>query len=212
MLTQPSSLNQESKQTLAPIIIIDNYDSFTYNLYQMVQSQTDRPVVVYRNDKIDFNDLKALKPDRVILSPGPGHPGVAKDFGVCADVIIKQAELNCPVLGVCLGHQGMAHHLGGQVVSAPEIVHGKSSNVTVLEQTPLFEGLSSPFEAMRYHSLLIDEATLPSVLRITAREERLGLPMAVQHESLPLYGIQFHPESIGTPEGAQLLRNFLEKC
>lgn len=194
------------------IVIIDNYDSFTYNLYQMVQSQTQLQVQVYRNDAITEEQLQALKPNRIILSPGPGHPGVDKDFGICKQIVLHQEKIGCPVLGVCLGHQGMAQHLGGNVISAPEIVHGKTSMIRILEDTPLFEGLPNPFEAMRYHSLLVDEKTLPGNFRITAREEKLGLPMAIQHNTLPLYGIQFHPESIGTPQGAQLLKNFLEKC
>ncbi len=195
-----------------PVVIIDNYDSFTYNLYQMVQALTEEPVVVYRNDGIGLDGLAALSPSRIILSPGPGHPGVERDFGVCKNVILRQAELGCPVLGVCLGHQGIVHHLGGSVTRAPEIVHGKTSNVRVLEDSSLFDGLSNPFIAMRYHSLVIGDDDLPSVLRVTAREEKNNLPMALQHESQPLYGVQFHPESIGTPEGSQLLRNFLEKC
>jgi anthranilate synthase component 2 len=211
-LSMPSPEAATDSRAVRPIVIIDNYDSFTYNLYQMVQAQTALPVQVYRNDAIAPEALQALKPGRIILSPGPGHPGVEKDFGVCKHVILNHKQFDCPVLGVCLGHQGMAQHLGGQVVSAPEIVHGKTSMIHILEDSPLFEGLPNPFEAMRYHSLLIDEATLPKEFRITAREARLNLPMAIQHTTLPLYGIQFHPESIGTPQGAQLLKNFLEKC
>ncbi len=195
-----------------PIVLIDNYDSFTYNLYQMVQAQTDRPVLVYRNDTITLEALVSMQPDRVILSPGPGHPGHEKDFGVCRDIIINQAILDCPVLGVCLGHQGITHHLGGTVCKAPEIIHGKTSPVEILADSPLLRGLPNPFEVMRYHSLIIDEATLPPTLRIIAREQTKKLPMAIQHTKQPLYGVQFHPESIGTPEGHILLKNFLEKC
>ncbi|HEY9746962.1 MAG TPA: aminodeoxychorismate/anthranilate synthase component II [Oculatellaceae cyanobacterium] len=214
-MTLTSSPREQQANSLAaqgPIVIIDNYDSFTYNLYQMVQAQTVIPVQVYRNDALDLAALKALKPTRIILSPGPGHPGVEKDFGVCKQVILQQEELGCPVLGVCLGHQGIVQHLGGQVIAAPEIVHGKTSMIRIVEKTPLFDGLPDPFEAMRYHSLLIDEKTLPDCFVITAREEQLGLPMAIRHKTLPLHGIQFHPESIGTPQGARLLKNFLEKC
>lgn len=196
----------------APVIIIDNYDSFSYNLYQLVQEQTEHPVEVYRNDGITLDELIAKKPFKIILSPGPGHPGIEKDFGICREVVQHQEQLGCPVLGVCLGHQGIAHHLGGAVISAPEIMHGKTSMVNILEKSPLFDDLPNPFEAMRYHSLLIDEKHLPPFLKITAREQNLGLPMAIEHQEKAIYGIQFHPESIGTPEGKKLLRNFLEKC
>jgi len=195
-----------------PIVLIDNYDSFTFNLYQMVQVLTNETVEVYRNDRIDFDGLKALKPTRVILSPGPGHPGNEDDFGVCKDVILRQEELACPVLGVCLGHQGIVHHLGGTVTGAPQIVHGKSSQVELTAHSPLFEGISGPIEAMRYHSLVAAEDDFPSELTITARESVNRLIMALQHKTKPIYGVQFHPESIGTPEGSSILKNFIEKC
>ena len=195
-----------------PVVIIDNYDSFTFNLYQMLQAETEAPVEVYRNDGVDFQTLLAKKPQRIILSPGPGHPAEPSDFGICAEIIQKQAELNCPVLGVCLGHQGMAHYLGGGVIAAPEIVHGESRPMRQVVASPLFEGLPPTFEAMRYHSLLVDETTLPSDLEITVRDAQSNIPMAMQHRTQPLYGIQFHPESIGTPQGKQILRNFLVQC
>lgn len=195
-----------------PVIIIDNYDSFTYNLYQYVQTLVQQPVEVYRNDAIDMEGLVARRPCHVILSPGPGHPGIESDFRVCRSVILEQERLGCPVLGVCLGHQGMVHHLGGNVVQAPQIVHGKTSEVRFIKPSPLFEGLSNPFKAMRYHSLVAAEESFPEVLEITAREVGQDLIMAIQHKEKPLYGIQFHPESIGTPEGLQLLRNFVERC
>jgi len=198
--------------TLAPIILIDNYDSFTYNLFQMLQAQTEHPVLVHRNDALTFEQLKALKPNRIVLSPGPGHPGIDSDFGLCKGVLLRWEELSCPVLGVCLGHQGMVQHSGGQVVQAPAIVHGKSSMITITEPSPLFEGLANPFQAMRYHSLVTSEENWPADLKVTAREEKHQLVMALQHKTRPWYGVQFHPESIGTPEGALLLKNFLEKC
>jgi anthranilate synthase component II len=194
------------------VILIDNYDSFTYNLFQMVQVETKLPVEVFRNDALTLADLVAMKPDRIILSPGPGHPAIDADFGVCKDIIQQWDALQCPVLGVCLGHQGMVQHLGGEVVQAPAIVHGKTSPIEVLKPSPLFEGLSSPFQAMRYHSLVAAETPWPAELEITARDTADHLIMALQHKSKPLYGVQFHPESIGTPEGAYLLRNFVEKC
>jgi anthranilate synthase component 2 len=195
-----------------PLVIIDNYDSFTYNLFQMLQAQTSEPVEVHRNDAISFESLVALKPSRIILSPGPGHPANPGDFGVCADIILRWEELECPVLGVCLGHQGIVHYLGGQVVQAPTIVHGKSSLIHALKPSPLFEGLPEPFQAMRYHSLVATDERLPEVLDVIARETSGQLIMGIQHKSRPLYGVQFHPESIGTPDGATMLRNFIEKC
>jgi anthranilate synthase/aminodeoxychorismate synthase-like glutamine amidotransferase len=196
---------------MSSIVLIDNYDSFTYNLYQMVQALTDLPVKVYRNDALDLAGILALTPDRIILSPGPGHPGIASDFGVCKDVILSE-QVTVPVLGVCLGHQGMAHHAGGTVCQAPFIVHGKTSPVGIIKNVPLFDGLSNPFQAMRYHSLVVDPDNLPDCLEVTAKETTHGLIMGLKHRTKPHYGVQFHPESIGTPEGNQLLQNFLEKC
>lgn len=195
-----------------PVVIIDNYDSFSYNLYQMIQTETEAPVEVYRNDQIDFDTLRAKQPLRVILSPGPGHPAIAEDFGICAEIIQRQPELNCPVLGVCLGHQGIAHYLGGRVIGAPEIVHGESRQMKITKTSPIFEGLPERFDAMRYHSLLVDEQTLPDDLEITVRDVESNIPMAMQHRNWPVFGIQFHPESIGTPQGKQILRNFLAQC
>lgn len=199
-----------------PVILIDNYDSFTYNLYQMVQAQTEAPLEVYRNDAIDFQGILARKPSRIILSPGPGHPGNPSDFGVCQEVITRQPELQCPVLGVCLGHQGIVHYLGGKIIQAPVICHGKTSSIGYKARSDgaseLFDGLPNPFQAMRYHSLVAAEEAFPEDLEVTAREMYHGLIMALRHKERPLYGVQFHPESIGTPEGAKMLRNFLEKC
>jgi anthranilate synthase/aminodeoxychorismate synthase-like glutamine amidotransferase len=193
------------------LVIIDNYDSFTFNLFQMLQVLVDEKIDVFRNDGLDFGELKRLRPDKVVLSPGPGHPQNEADFGVCKDVIVKNKELGCSVLGVCLGHQGMVHHLGGQVVSAPHIVHGKTSKVKVAK-SKLFSGLPETFEAMRYHSLVASEDGFPKELTVTGREVEHNLIMALEHNALPIYGVQFHPESIGTPEGQKILRNFVEKC
>lgn len=198
--------------SLAPLVLIDNFDSFTYNLFQMIQHLTQHPVVVYRNNAIDFKAVVALKPIGVVLSPGPGHPQNERDFGVCRDVIVHHDKLNVPVLGVCLGHQGIAHHLGGQVIQAPVIMHGKTSPVSVTKPSVLFEGLSEPFEAMRYHSLVVDAQSLPAELEVTAIEKNKQLVMGLQHKTKPIFGVQFHPESIGTPEGKQLLRNFVTQC
>lgn len=192
------------------ILILDNYDSFTYNLYQMVQAQTDQPVMVRRNNELDWIGLKTLAPQHLILSPGPGHPAKASDFGICETAIARQAELQCRILGVCLGHQGLIHHYGGAIVPAPEIMHGKTSPVKVVKQHPLLAGLPNPFTVMRYHSWMADRASLPpefDILAETAEPE--PVIMAVAHPKRPLYGVQFHPESIGTPQGARLLKNFL---
>lgn len=194
------------------IVIIDNYDSFTFNLYQMLQAITDEKVDVYRNDKIDFASICNLKPSRLVLSPGPGHPAIDSDFGVCKDVILKQNELQAPVLGVCLGHQGMVHHLGGKVIQAPYIVHGKASTVEIIQKSKLLHGLPQAFDAMRYHSLVAADEGFPEQLQVTAREGKHGLIMALEHKTAPMYGVQFHPESIGTPRGGQILRNFVELC
>lgn len=197
------------------VLILDNYDSFTYNLYQMVQAQTDEPVVVHRNNALDWAGLLQLHPSRIILSPGPGHPARPSDFGLCQTVIERHNELRCPVLGVCLGHQGLIHLSGGSVVPAPDIVHGKTSPVRILKPHPLLEGLPNPFTVMRYHSWTVERNTLPAGFELLAETietdpAREPLIMAVAHKERPLYGVQFHPESVGTPEGARLLRNFVE--
>ena len=194
------------------ILIVDNYDSFTFNLYQLIQEQTEQEVVVKRNDQISLAEIGSLAPSGIVLSPGPGHPGTESDFRVCKDVIENAASLKCPILGVCLGHQGLAHYLGGQVGRAPQIVHGKMSTITVSVAEPLFEGVSTSFQAMRYHSLVVEDKGLPSCLTVTARDADTQLIMAMQHETLPLYGVQFHPESIGTPQGRTIIKNFLKLC
>jgi len=194
------------------VIIIDNYDSFTFNLYQMLQPFTSDRILVFRNDQIGFDELVEHKPDRVVLSPGPGHPANESDFGVCKEIILKRQQLDCPVLGVCLGHQGIVHHFGGKVVRAPEIIHGKMSEIKAESDSPLFAGVPENFQAMRYHSLIASEEEFPSQLRVVARETGKGLVMAVQHKTDPLYGVQFHPESIGTPAGQTILENFICRC
>lgn len=194
------------------VLIIDNYDSFTFNLFQMLQPLVEEEIAVYRNDQIDFAGVQALKPDKIVLSPGPGHPANAGDFGVCGPIIGRQSELQCAILGVCLGHQGMVHQLGGHVIRAPQIVHGKSSQIDIIGESPLFDGVPATFEAMRYHSLVAAEDGFPPELKIIAREKKHALIMALQHRAKPMYGVQFHPESIGTAVGQTILRNFIEKC
>jgi anthranilate synthase/aminodeoxychorismate synthase-like glutamine amidotransferase len=194
------------------LFIIDNYDSFTFNLFQMLQPLVDEPVVVVRNDAINFDRLREAKADGVVLSPGPGHPANEGDFGVCKDIILRRKELGCPILGVCLGHQGIVHHLGGSVIGAPTIVHGKTSRIKMESPTPLFDGLADSFEAMRYHSLVASEERFPAELKVTARDAESGLIMALEHRVDPLFGVQFHPESIGTPSGDKILENFVKRC
>lgn len=197
------------------ILILDNFDSFTYNLYQMVQAQTAWPVHVYRNNDLDWAAIQALSPRGIIISPGPGHPSRSKDFGICQNVIERQGELGCAILGVCLGHQGLIHTFGGQVVPAPRIMHGKTSAVRILKPHPLLENLPNPFMVMRYHSWMVDRDSIPADWHILAETEPTalepqGLVMAVAHRTKPLYGVQFHPESIGTPQGDLLLGNFIK--
>lgn len=188
------------------VLLIDNYDSFTHNLAQAL-GKLGAEVLVVRNDAIDLDSVRNLAPTHIVLSPGPGHPENPRDIGVCAD-IIKQALGDVPLLGVCLGHQALAQYLGGRVIRAPQIVHGKMHRIRH-NNSRLFAGLEQDIEVMRYHSLVAERASLPPVLRITA-ETADGLIMAVEHVSLPVFGLQFHPESIGTPDGEAMLARFLE--
>ncbi|GCL38834.1 MAG: anthranilate synthase component II [Sphaerospermopsis kisseleviana] len=193
------------------IIVIDNYDSFTYNLVQYLgELAVDFPVAadlkVFRNDKITVEEIKALKPDAVVISPGPGRP---EDAGISLDVIANLGS-SLPILGVCLGHQSIGQVFGGKIVSAPELMHGKTSLVSH-KGVGVFQGLENPITATRYHSLVIDRETCPEVLEITAWVED-GTIMGVQHRNYPhIQGVQFHPESVLTAAGKQLLRNFLEQ-
>lgn len=196
-------------------IVIDNYDSFTFNLVQLLQMEASTPdtVRVFRNDAIGFADLAALAPDRIVLSPGPGHPGKDADFGVCAQVIGRKRELGCPILGVCLGHQGIVLAAGGCIERLPQPRHGKQSRIKLSRRSKLFAGLPDEIAVMRYHSLVATRDSLPAGLVVTAEEPVEGLIMAVEEELTPqLYGVQFHPESIGTPHGRQILRNFIKLC
>ncbi len=188
-------------------LIIDNYDSFTYNLYQYL-GELGADVEVARNDAITVDQIRATAPSHIVLSPGPGSPDKLRDFGVCGPIILELSR-SIPTLGVCLGHQGIIHHLGGRIVRAPKIVHGKTSLVRH-DGSTLFRGLAQQIEVMRYHSLLGERSSLPKSLKITASTVDDDLIMAVEHETWPLYGIQFHPESIGTKDGKTILANFLE--
>lgn len=193
------------------IVVIDNYDSFTYNLVQYLgELAAEFPVAsdikVFRNDKITIEEIRDLQPDVVVISPGPGRP---EDAGISLD-LIQQLGPSLPILGVCLGHQSIGQVFGGKIISAPELMHGKTSQVTHTN-VGVFQGLENPMTATRYHSLVIDRATCPEVLEITAWVED-GTIMGVRHRNYPhIQGVQFHPESVLTSSGKQLLRNFLEQ-
>jgi anthranilate synthase component 2 len=186
------------------ILLIDNYDSFTHNLYQLVAG-IERDVKVVRNDKITLEEIAALRPQAILLSPGPGRPEGA---GVCLDAIRAFAP-KIPILGVCLGHQAIGVAFGGQVVSAPEILHGKKSLVFHRRQG-IFKGVPLPCDAGRYHSLIVDKASLPAALNVEA-EDANEIVMAIKHKEYPCFGLQFHPESILTPQGELVIRNFLKE-
>jgi anthranilate synthase/aminodeoxychorismate synthase-like glutamine amidotransferase len=186
------------------VLVIDNYDSFTYNLVQYL-GELGANVIVRRNDEASIDELQSLGHARVVISPGPGRPEQA---GVSLEVI-KEFGPRMPLLGVCLGHQAIGLAFGGEVVRAPLPIHGKTSTV---EHTGngVFAGLSSAFQAGRYHSLVVAERTLPAELEVTARTKEDGLVMGLRHKALPIHGVQFHPESVLTNEGRRILRNFLE--
>jgi anthranilate synthase/aminodeoxychorismate synthase-like glutamine amidotransferase len=185
------------------ILMIDNYDSFTYNLVQYL-GELGADVVVRRNDEITLDDIAALAPDGIVVSPGPCTP---KEAGVSV-AAIERFQGRVPILGVCLGHQAIGAALGGAIVRAPRIMHGKTSPIRH-DGRGVFRGLSNPFDATRYHSLVIDPATVPGDLEVSAWTAE-GEIMGVRHKRLPLEGVQFHPESILTLEGKQLLKNFLD--
>ncbi|MBD2613588.1 MAG: anthranilate synthase component II [Nostoc sp. ZfuVER08] len=193
------------------LIVIDNYDSFTYNLVQYLgELAAEFPVAadikVFRNDKISIDEIRALKPKAVVISPGPGRP---EDAGISLE-LIEQLGQELPILGVCLGHQSIGQVFGGKIVSAPELMHGKTSLVTHTG-VGVFQGLENPLTATRYHSLVIDRETCPDVLEITAWVDD-GTIMGVRHRNYPqIQGVQFHPESVLTSSGKQLLRNFLQQ-
>lgn len=185
--------------------IVDNYDSFTWNLVQLVGALGVRPVVV-RNDAVPADAIRARRPARLLLSPGPGHPDDPARVGVCT-ALVRELGRAVPVLGVCLGHQLLVAMAGGRIVRAPRPVHGKASLVR-RDGGRLFDGLPPSFEAMRYHSLVADPSCVPSTLRVTSWSDD-GVIMSVEHVDSPVFGLQFHPESIGTPHGRTLLSNFL---
>ncbi len=184
------------------MLLIDNYDSFTYNLVQAFAA-FGADVVVHRNDAITVDEARALELTHLVISPGPGRP---EDAGVSLQMIATFANI-LPVLGVCLGHQCLVHHFGGDIVRAERLMHGKTS-MTNHDGKTIFDGLPQPFEVGRYHSLCAELKSLPDVLEVTAETDR-GEIMGVRHKELPLEGVQFHPESVLTPKGEQLMANFL---
>jgi anthranilate synthase/aminodeoxychorismate synthase-like glutamine amidotransferase len=187
------------------LIIIDNYDSFTYNIVQTIAGQDDftDELVVLRNDKVDIKGLEELAPDRLLISPGPCTPDEA-GISIAA---IKHFAGKIPILGVCLGHQAIGQAFGGKVVRAGRVMHGKTSPVSH-DNKGVFHGLPDPFAAMRYHSLIVDDSSLPDCLEVSARTDQ-GELMGIRHKTLMVEGVQFHPESIMTPDGIRLLKNFV---
>lgn len=186
------------------ILLIDNYDSFSYNLVQLVGTVSEEEIQVVRNDEKTVEEIAAMKPSHIILSPGPGRPSEA---GVCEEVV-KSLGGKIPILGVCLGHQGICEALGGEVGYAKELMHGKQSVAKLDTGSPLFAGLSEEEPVARYHSLAVRRETLPKELTVIAGTAD-GEVMAVAHKTMPLYGLQFHPESVLTPGGRKMMENFL---
>lgn len=185
------------------ILLIDNYDSFSYNLYQLV-GEINPDIRVIRNDELTIEEIRELKPDRIILSPGPGRP---EDAGIIVQVV-KELGKDIPILGVCLGHQAICQAFGATVTYAKRLMHGKQSEIEADKSSTLFKDCPDKVLVARYHSLAADADTIPASLKITAETED-GEIMAVQHSEYPIYGVQFHPESIMTPEGRKMLENFI---
>ncbi len=186
------------------VLLLDNYDSFTYNLAQYL-GEMGAAVVVRRNDALSVADIEEMRPDRIVISPGPGRPEGA---GISVDVI-RAFGPRLPLLGVCLGHQAIGHAFGGRVVRAPRLMHGKPSTIEH-DGRGLFSGLAAPFQAARYHSLIVADEGWPAELEVAARAAEDGVVMALRHRQHPVHGVQFHPESVLTTEGRRILRAFLE--
>ncbi|MQN02129.1 MAG: aminodeoxychorismate/anthranilate synthase component II [Lachnospiraceae bacterium] len=186
------------------VLLVDNYDSFTYNLYHLAGS-VNPDIKVIRNDQMTVEDVEGLNPDQIILSPGPGRP---ENAGICIDLIKKFAG-KIPIMGVCLGHQAIVQAFGGKITYAAELMHGRKKPIKRIGKSKILEGLPEKFSAARYHSLEADKAALPTCLRITAvsDDEREEI-MAVEHEKYPVFGVQFHPESVMTEVGKQIMENF----
>lgn len=185
------------------ILLIDNYDSFVYNLYQFI-TETGQEVRIVRNDEMTSEEVMEMRPDAVVISPGPGKPG---DAGICVE-LIQRAEGRIPILGVCLGHQAIAEAYGAEVVHAGKLMHGKNSVLRDVQDSVLFRDIPGPIQVARYHSLAVREETLPEEIRVTARAED-GEVMAMEHRRYDVYGVQFHPESVMTPQGYKMIENFI---
>lgn len=184
------------------ILVIDNYDSFTYNLVQYL-GELGAELKVYRNDEVTIDQIKKMRPGRIVISPGPGEP---RNAGISEDVVLNFGKTT-PILGVCLGHQAIGEAFGGKIIGAKKLMHGKTSTI-YHDGKAIFKGVKNPFEATRYHSLLVERKSVPKVLKITAETEDKEI-MGLQHKAYPIYGVQFHPESILTSEGKKILKNFL---
>jgi anthranilate synthase component 2 len=189
------------------VLIIDNYDSFVYNLVQYIGEQGPE-TIVYRNDQITIEQIKIIKPDRIVISPGPGSPNDPRDFGICR-AILEQLSPHVPTLGVCLGHQGIISTFGGKVVNAKQLMHGKTSQIKH-NGKGIFKGIQNPFTATRYHSLTGEYNTIPECLEVTAISTDDNEVMGIRHKQYPIEGVQFHPESILCEDGKLLIRNFLQ--
>lgn len=190
------------------IVLIDNYDSFTYNLYQYI-SHFNADITVFRNDEVTLNEIERLNPTHLVISPGPKYP---KDAGISIEAV-RYFTGKLPILGICLGHQSIAEAFDAKVVRANQILHGKTSMITLALDCPIFKGLKERIKVGRYHSLIVDKDSLTDELVVTATDDK-GEIMALEHRYYPTYGLQFHPESILTPEGQTMIQNFLEvpKC
>ena len=187
------------------ILLIDNYDSFSYNLFQLI-GEVNSDILVYRNDKITLDEINNLNPDAISLSPGPGKP---EDAGICIDLVNEFYD-KIPILGVCLGHQAICTAFGGKISYAKRLMHGKSSEISI-DDDEIFKNLESKITVGRYHSLSLIEDSLPDSLKIISKADDDGEIMAVRHNDFDVYGLQFHPESILTPDGLMIIRNFIEK-
>ena len=195
------------KSAKKKVLVLDNYDSFAYNLVQYVGMLGANPQV-FRNDALTLEEAKSMKPDGIVISPGPGNPSNPKDFGVCTDLLGTLSH-ETPTLGICLGHQGIGHVYGAEITHAGKIMHGKIS-VIKHNGRDMFEGLQNPLEGVRYHSLVVRRDKLPDCLEITASSIDDDEIMGIRHKEYPIFGIQFHPESIKTTDGVRMIKNFLD--